>query len=181
MPKTLVLTHFVWCFKKNTVGLCFNRWALLDFHEEASRGCSSKKPRRLSSWYSDAAPNAAPSHTHPHQCNIRLVRCPTEVQQTSACTVVDKFQHLPVSGIPLWRTHDRLLLVVGGLQKQQAMGQNPVPPVNIPIPTQIAPGMDGAATPKWDPKTVLTHSQQAAKHHTFWSVRMLGALASYLP
>ena len=30
-----------------------------------------------------------------------------------------------------------------------AMGQNPVPPVNIPIPTKTKIG--GAPTPKWDP------------------------------
>ena len=32
-----------------------------------------------------------------------------------------------------------------------AMGQNPVPPVNIPIPTIIGSKMGGAPTPKWDP------------------------------
>ena len=39
-----------------------------------------------------------------------------------------------------------------------AMGQNPVPPVNIPIPTEItsqfplkSTKMGGAPTPKWDP------------------------------
>ena len=32
-----------------------------------------------------------------------------------------------------------------------AMGQNPVPPVNIPIPTKIGPKMGGAPTPKWEP------------------------------
>ena len=32
-----------------------------------------------------------------------------------------------------------------------AMGQNPVPPVNIPIPTKIKPKMGSAPTPKWDP------------------------------
>ena len=39
-----------------------------------------------------------------------------------------------------------------------AMGQNPVPPVNIPIPTTIGSKMGGEFTyqPKWDPKTVLT-------------------------
>ena len=38
------------------------------------------------------------------------------------------------------------------------MGQNPVPPVNIPIPTKIGSKMGGEFTyqPKWDPKTVLT-------------------------
>ena len=36
-----------------------------------------------------------------------------------------------------------------------AMGQNPVPPVNIRIPTKIGPKMGGEFTqsPKWDPKT----------------------------
>ena len=38
----------------------------------------------------------------------------------------------------LWRSH-------------LAMGQNPVPPVNIPIPTKIGSEMGGALTPKWDP------------------------------
>ena len=39
-----------------------------------------------------------------------------------------------------------------------AMGQNPVPPVNIPIPTKIRSKMGGEFTyqPTWDPKTVLT-------------------------
>ena len=39
-----------------------------------------------------------------------------------------------------------------------AMGQNPVPPVNIPIPTKIPTKMGGEFTyqPKWDPKTALT-------------------------
>ena len=31
------------------------------------------------------------------------------------------------------------------------MGQKPVPPVNIPIPTKIGSKMVGAPTPKWDP------------------------------
>ena len=39
-----------------------------------------------------------------------------------------------------------------------AMGQNPVPPANIPIPTKIGSKMGGEFTyrPKWDPKTVLS-------------------------
>ena len=39
-----------------------------------------------------------------------------------------------------------------------AMGQNPVPPVNIPIPTKIKPKVGGEFTyqPKSDLKTVLT-------------------------
>ena len=43
-----------------------------------------------------------------------------------------------------------------------AMGQKPVPPANIPIPTKIG-SMGGEFTnpPKWDPKTVLSHSQTA--------------------
>ena len=32
-----------------------------------------------------------------------------------------------------------------------AMGQNPVPPANISIPTKIKPKLGGAPTPKWDP------------------------------
>ena len=38
-----------------------------------------------------------------------------------------------------------------------AMGQNPVPPVNIPIPTKICSKMGGEFTypRKWDPKTVF--------------------------
>ena len=31
------------------------------------------------------------------------------------------------------------------------MGPNPVPPGNIPIPTEIGSRMGGAPTPKWDP------------------------------
>ena len=30
------------------------------------------------------------------------------------------------------------------------MGQSPVPPVNIPIPTKIGSKMGGATAPKWD-------------------------------
>ena len=33
---------------------------------------------------------------------------------------------------------------------KMAMGQKPVPPVNIPIPTKIGSKMGGAPTPKWD-------------------------------
>ena len=38
-------------------------------------------------------------------------------------------------------------------QRHLAMGQNPVPPVSIPIPTKIGSKMGGAFTyqPKWDP------------------------------
>ena len=38
------------------------------------------------------------------------------------------------------------------------MGQHPVPPVNIPIPTKIGSKLGGEFTnqPKWDPTTVLT-------------------------
>ena len=36
------------------------------------------------------------------------------------------------------------------------MGQNPVPPVNIPIPTRIGSTMGGAPIPKMVP-SVLTH------------------------
>ena len=32
-----------------------------------------------------------------------------------------------------------------------AVGQNPLPPVNIPSPTKIGSKMGGARTPKWDP------------------------------
>ena len=38
-----------------------------------------------------------------------------------------------------------------------SMGQNPIPPVNIPIPTQIGSRMGGAPkTPKWDPSVLTT-------------------------
>ena len=36
-------------------------------------------------------------------------------------------------------------------QGHLAMGQNPVPPVNIPIPTKIGFNISGAPIPKWDP------------------------------
>ena len=36
------------------------------------------------------------------------------------------------------------------LHPYMAMGQNPVPPANIPSPTKIGPKMGGAPTPKWD-------------------------------
>ena len=37
------------------------------------------------------------------------------------------------------------------MSSQMVMGQNPVPPVKIPIPTKIGSKMGGAPTPKWDP------------------------------
>ena len=41
-----------------------------------------------------------------------------------------------------------------------AMGPNPVPPVNIPVPTKIVSKMGGAPTSKWDPAIgVDNHSQ----------------------
>ena len=48
---------------------------------------------------------------------------------------------------------------------QMAVGQNPVPPVNIPIPSKIGSKMGGEFTyqPKWDPNTVL-HNQSVANH-----------------
>ena len=49
-----------------------------------------------------------------------------------------------------------------------AMGQNPVPLVNIP---KIGSKMGGAPTPKWDPKTALSHS-----HFSFG--QLCGALAA---
>ena len=33
--------------------------------------------------------------------------------------------------------------------RRHIIGQNPVPPVNIPIPTKIGSKMGGAPTPKW--------------------------------
>ena len=43
--------------------------------------------------------------------------------------------------------------LIGGLGGRLAMGQNPFPPVNIPIPTKIGSKMGGEFTyqPKWDP------------------------------
>ena len=51
------------------------------------------------------------------------------------------------------------------------MGQNPVPSVNIPIPTKIGSKMGGEFThpPKWDAKTVLTTTAISAG--TFDSLR----------
>ena len=46
-----------------------------------------------------------------------------------------------------------------------AMGQNSVPPVNIPIPTKISSKMGGAPTPKMVP-LVLTHSHVAFSYKT---------------
>ena len=59
------------------------------------------------------------------------------------------------------------------LRGRLAVGQHPVPPVNIPIPTKPGPKMGGEFTnpPKWDPKTALTQSH-------FW----LGSLSNlHLP
>ena len=43
-------------------------------------------------------------------------------------------------------------------RSQMAMSQNPIPPVNIPIPTKIGSKMGGAPTPKWDPIGFDNHS-----------------------
>ena len=43
------------------------------------------------------------------------------------------------------------LNVEGSNFQDVAMGQNPSPPVNIPIPTKIGSKMGGAPTRKWDP------------------------------
>ena len=45
-----------------------------------------------------------------------------------------------------------------------AMGQKPVAPVNIPIPTKLGPKMGGAPAPKWDPMGFDTHSQHLLLH-----------------
>ena len=56
------------------------------------------------------------------------------------------FHHILFHGAPI---------VLLSLRKSYhlAMGQNPVPPVNIPISTKIGSKMGGAPapTPKWDP------------------------------
>ena len=47
-----------------------------------------------------------------------------------------------------------------------AIGQNHVPPVNIPIPTKIGSKMSGAPIPKWDPigfDPQATHPQGAGR------------------
>ena len=46
----------------------------------------------------------------------------------------------------------------GNGKKNKAMGQKPVPPLNIPILTKIGSKLGGEFTyqPKWDPKTVVT-------------------------
>ena len=49
------------------------------------------------------------------------------------------------------------------------MGQNPVPPVNIPIQPLKWTKMGGAPTPKCDPKTILTHS-----HVSTWEYLEVG-------
>ena len=53
--------------------------------------------------------------------------------------------------------HRSILPTLHGF-KFMAMVQNPVPPVNIPIPTKIGSKMGGEFTyqPIWHPKTVLT-------------------------
>ena len=50
--------------------------------------------------------------------------------------------------------------------REMAMGQNPVPLANIPIPTKIGSKMGCAPTPKEIP-LVLTHSQ-ISKNHSPW-------------
>ena len=71
-------------------------------------------------------------------------------------------EHLDVATIHRDREIKHIRLVTKRFSKDQmAMGQNPISPVNIPIPTKIGSKMGGefSPTPKWHPKTVLTHSQ----------------------
>ena len=54
---------------------------------------------------------------------------------------------------------------IDDIEIHMAMGQNPVPPVNIPIPTKIGSKTGGEFTyqPKWDPKTVLTTTPMSSQ------------------
>ena len=56
---------------------------------------------------------------------------------------------------------------------EMAMGQNPVPPVNIPIPTKIGSKMGGAPTPKQDPIGFDPQPNEclSKRQTTFWLVR----------
>ena len=56
----------------------------------------------------------------------------------------EKYVHLVFSGFVT-------ILSSSISRPQMAMGQNPVPPANIPIPTKIGSKMGGAPTPNWDP------------------------------
>ena len=47
-----------------------------------------------------------------------------------------------------------------------AMGQNPVPPANIPSPTKIGSKMGGASTPNWDPIGFDNHSHVDSERNT---------------
>ena len=49
------------------------------------------------------------------------------------------------------------------------MGQDPVPPVNIPIPTKIGSKMGGAPTPKWDPIGLDPQPVGISSFGRFWS------------
>ena len=53
-------------------------------------------------------------------------------------------------------TLNRLFSPVEFPASQLVMGQQPVPLVNIPIPTKIGSNMGGSPATEWDPKTVLT-------------------------
>ena len=56
---------------------------------------------------------------------------------------------LPLHGVPAQRLGERVREKRLVRFPDLAMGQNPVPPVNIPIPTKIGSKMGGAPTPKW--------------------------------
>ena len=76
----------------------------------------------------------------------------------------------------LYTSGDKHLVASAENVPEVAMGQNPVPPVNIPIPTKIPTKMGGAPTPKWDPKTVLTHSHMEVIYHFRCSTSLVEAI-----
>ena len=63
------------------------------------------------------------------------------------------------------------------------MGQNPVPPVNMPIFTKIGSKMDGAPIPKWDPIGFEPWPNMRSEAHEFELVvvQMLRAVVVEAP
>ena len=76
---------------------------------------------------------------------------------------ISKYQLAPSNSTPTIALPQHLR----HLPPYMAMGQTPVPPVNIPIPTKIGSKMGGEFTyqPEWYPKTVLTTTATSGKRH----------------
>ena len=66
------------------------------------------------------------------------------------CFFLVRFQHIPYEGSAILRNFHTIsqIFMRHHCFVDLAMGQNPVPPVNIPIPTKTGSKIGGAPTPK---------------------------------